>query len=249
MREYDKPAFLDEGWDAMARRARTLHTETDYCVVANLALHILAAGQGLRGFENFMMDLVGDDGLAETLMEMLVEAYIPRIDTFAAKMAKYVDVILLNDDLGTQTGPMLSPDLYRAKIKPFHARLFEYVKKKTGKPILFHSCGSIYRLLPDLIEIGVDAVNPVQVSATDMDSAKLKAEFGDDITFWGGGCDTQKVLASATPDAVRDEVRRRIDDLAPGGGFVFTQVHNIQPNVPPENVVAMLEAAREFGVY
>ena len=112
---------------------------------------------------------------------------------------------------------------------------------------MLHSCGSIRWALPDLIEIGVDAINPVQVSAVGMDSAELKREFGRDIAFWGGGCDTQRVLNRGTPQQVRDEVRRRIDDLAPGGGFVFCQVHNVQPDVPPENVIAMLEAAAEFG--
>ncbi|MHC4713432.1 MAG: uroporphyrinogen decarboxylase family protein [Planctomycetota bacterium] len=245
----DKPAFLDEGWEAMARRARDLHTNTSLCIVGNLCVHILAAGQSLRGFENFMMDLVSDRLLAFAVMETLLEAYAPRIDTFAEKIAPWVDVILVNDDLGSQTGPLMSPDLYRATVKQFHARLFEYVRRRTGKPLLLHSCGSIHELIPDLMEIGVDAINPVQVSAADMDPAALKKEFGSDVTFWGGGCDTQNVLGRGSPGEVRDEVRRRIETLAPGGGFVFTQVHNIQPNVPPENIVAMLEAAAEFAAY
>jgi uroporphyrinogen decarboxylase len=245
--EFDKPAMMNEGWDAMAERAKKLHTDTDYCVVANLCVHILAGGQILRGFENFMVDLLSDQAMAFAVMENLLEAYFPRIDTFAEKMAEHVDVILVNDDLGTQAGPMLSPDTYRKTVKRFHARLYSYVKKCFGKPLLMHSCGSIYKLLPDLIDIGVDAINPVQVSAADMDSAKLKEEFGDRLAFWGGGCDTQSVLGRGTPEEVRAEVKRRIEDLAPGGGFVFTQVHNIQPNVPPENVVAMLEAALEYG--
>ncbi len=245
----DKAAFLDEGWDAMARRAEDLHTNTSLCIVGNLCVHILAAGQSLRGFENFMMDLVSDRPLAFAVMETLLETYAPRIDAFAEKVAPFVDVILVNDDLGSQTGPLMSPDLYRATVKPFHARLFDYVKRRTRKPLLLHSCGSVYRLIPDLIEIGVDAINPVQVSAADMDPAALKREFGNDLTFWGGGCDTQKVLGRGGTAEVRDEVKRRMEALAPGGGFVFTQVHNIQPNVPPENVVAMLEAAAEFAAY
>jgi uroporphyrinogen decarboxylase len=158
-------------------------------------------------------------------------------------------VVLVNDDLGTQGGPMLSPDTYRATVKPYHARLYDYIKRKTGKPLLMHSCGSIARLIPDLIDMGVDAINPVQVSAADMDSAVLKRRYGDRLAFWGGGCDTQRVLGSGTPDQVRREVMRRIRDLAPGGGFVFTQVHNVQPNVPPASIEAMLEAALEYGAY
>lgn len=247
--QMDKAAFLDEGWDAMAARSAALHAGTDYCVVANLCVHILAAGQALRGFENFMMDLIADRPMAFAVMERLLEAYAPRIDVFADKVAPHVDVVLVNDDLGSQVAPLLSPELYRETVKKFHARLFEYIKQRTGKPLLFHSCGSVYALIQDLIEIGVDAINPVQVSAADMDTARLKREFGSEITFWGGGCDTQHVLAGGTPQQVADEVKRRIDDLAPGGGFVFTQVHNIQPNVPAANVVAMLEAAAEYGAY
>jgi len=247
--EMDKPAFLDEGWDAMAGRAASLHAGTDCCVVGNLCVHILAAGQAVRGFENFMMDLVSDRPMAFAVMERLLEAYAPRIDVFAEKIAPHVDVVLVNDDLGGQGGPLLSPELYRDTVKKFHARLFQYVKEKTGKPLLLHSCGSIRALIPDLIEIGVDAINPVQVSAAQMDTAALKRDFGSDITFWGGGCDTQRILSSGTPAEVADEVKRRIDDLAPGGGFVFTQVHNIQPDVPAENIAAMLETAADYGVY
>ncbi len=245
----DMPAFLDEGWEAMAARAKALHENSDRCVVANLCVHILAAGEALRGFENFMMDLVADRAMAFAIMEALLEAYAPRIDRFAGMVSPHVDVILVNDDLGGQGGPLLGPELYRDTVKKFHARLFEYIKQQTGKPLLLHSCGSVRALIPDLIEIGVDAINPVQVSAAEMDTAELKRDFGPDITFWGGGCDTQRILGSATPAKVADEVRRRIDDLAPGGGFVFTQVHNIQPDVPVENVIAMLETAAEYGAY
>ena len=115
--------------------------------------------------------------------------------------------------------------------------------------LLLHSCGSVYDLIPDFIEIGIDILNPVQVSAAKMDTADLKKRFGDDLVFWGGGCDTQKVLPFGTPDEVRDEVKRRIEDLAPGGGFVFTQVHNIQAGVPPENIAAMYEALDEYSWY
>jgi len=246
---YDKPPFLDEGWDDMAERARKLHTETDYCIAANLMLHVLAAGQGHRGFEAFMMDLIADESLACAVMERQLESYFPRIDTYAGKMAQWVDVVLLCDDLGAQGGPLLSPETYRKTVKKYHAQLFAHIKKRFGKPLLLHSCGSVYKLIPDLIEIGVDALNPVQVSAADMDSARLKKEFGKDIVFWGGGCDTQAVLGKGSPEDVRREVKRRIEDFAPGGGYVFTQVHNIQPNVPPQNIVAMLEAAMEYGRY
>jgi len=244
---FDWPDFADEGVAGLGERARLLRAASDRAAVLNFQAHLLAAGQILRGFEQFMVDLVLTPALADALLARLVEAYCERADAVFAALGGAADVVLVNDDLGTQTGPMLSPDLYRRAIKPHQKRLFSHLKARGGAPLLLHSCGSIRWALPDLIEIGVDAINPVQVSAVGMDSAELKREFGRDIAFWGGGCDTQRVLNRGTPQQVRDEVRRRIDDLAPGGGFVFCQVHNVQPDVPPENVIAMLEAAAEFG--
>jgi uroporphyrinogen decarboxylase len=246
---FDYPAFADEPLDAMVERARKLRRQSDRAAILNLQCHLLAAGQILRGFEHFMTDLLLAPGLADCLLTTLVEAYCQRGDALFPALNGLVDVILVNDDLGTQAGPMLSPDLYRKRIKPFQRRLFAHLKSVSALPLLFHSCGSVRWAIPDLIEVGVDALNPVQVSAAGMDSAALKRDFGRDITFWGGGCDTQHILNRGTPDEVRAEVKRRISDLAPGGGYVFCQVHNIQPEVPPENVVAMLEAAGEFGGY
>lgn len=155
--------------------------------------------------------------------------------------------IQVNDDLGTQNGPQIAPETYREMVKPYHTRLWGLIKKLSGKPLLLHSCGSIYEIIPDLIETGIDAINPVQVRAMNMDSKKLKKKFGKELTFWGGGCDTQQILGRGTPAEVKEEVRRRCADLAPGGGFVFCQVHNIQPNVPPDNVMAMYEAEKSAG--
>ena len=154
------------------------------------------------------------------------------------------------DDLGTQGGPLISPDMYRRLIKPRQQELFSFIKKKAPHAkIFFHSCGSVYHFIGDLIEAGVDILNPVQVAAADMDSKRLKKEFGNDVVFWGGGVDTQRVLPYGTPQEVRDEVKRRLDDLAPSGGFVFATVHNIQGDVPPENIVAMWETLQEYGSY
>ena len=141
---------------------------------------------------------------------------------------------------------MLSPEVYREMIWPYQKRLFGFIKSKTEAFILFHSCGSVCRFIPDLIEAGVDALNPVQVSAAGMDTKRLKREFGSSITFWGGGCDTQHVLRNGAPDDIRNEVKRRVDDLSDGGGFVFTQVHNIQPDIPPENIMAMYDAFERY---
>jgi uroporphyrinogen decarboxylase len=244
---FDYPFFADEPLDDLVERARKLRRQSDRAAILNLQCHLLAAGQILRGFEAFMTDLILAPDLADYLLGLLVDAYCQRADALFPTLDGLVDVILVNDDLGTQAGPMLSPDLYRKRIKPFQRRLFSHLKSVSGLPLLLHSCGSVRWAIPDLIEVGIDALNPVQVSAAGMDSAALKRDFGRDITFWGGGCDTQHVLNRGTPDEVREEVKRRIGDLAPGGGFVFCQVHNIQPDVPPENIVAMLDAAADFG--
>jgi uroporphyrinogen decarboxylase len=134
-------------------------------------------------------------------------------------------------------------------IKPKQRRLMEAIKSKTQAKIFYHGCGAVSDQIPDLIDIGVDIINPVQVSALGMDTRRLKKEYGSDVVFWGGGVDTQHVLPFGTPQEVSDEVKRRIDDLAPGGGFVFAAVHNIQALVPPENIVALFETALEYGTY
>ena len=238
---FDWASYYDEGFDAMATRAKKLHNETEHVGFGNMYLHVFAAGQALRGFENFMMDLMIDKPLVEHLLGRLVDAYLPRVDKYLDMVGPYVDIIGVNDDLGCQKGPQISPQLYRAMIKPHQKKLWQYIKNKSKKPLCLHSCGSIYQIIPDLIDCGIDALNPIQVSADEMDTRRLKKEFGKDLAFWGGGCDTQTVLARGTPQQVRQEVRKRVDDLAPGGGFVFCQVHNIQADVPVENILAMYE--------
>jgi uroporphyrinogen decarboxylase len=158
-----------------------------------------------------------------------------------------VDLVMIGDDLGTQQGPVMNPALYRRLLKPYHAQMVQVVKR-FDKPILLHSCGSVAAFIPDFVEAGFDALHPIQVTARDMDTARLKKEFGKDITFWGA-IDTHRILPRGTPAEVRAEVRQRIADLGPGGGYVLGSVHNVQAEVPPENILAMIEAAREFGKY
>jgi uroporphyrinogen decarboxylase len=158
-----------------------------------------------------------------------------------------VDVVVEADDLGGQQSLLLSPKTYRRLIKPRHQRLFGFIKKQAPVKVFYHSCGAIRPLIGDLIEAGIDILNPVQVSAAGMDPRELKREFGRDLVFWGGGVDTQQVLGTGNPQQVRDDVQRNVEALAPGGGFVFAAVHDIQANVPPENIMAMWEAWRDFG--
>jgi uroporphyrinogen decarboxylase len=199
----------------------------------------------LRGFEDGYMDLAGDPALARRVMERILEVKIAYWSRVLPLVQGLVDVVGEADDLGGQERTLFSPATYRDLVKPLHRELFDFLHARTDAKVFFHTCGAVRELIPDLIEIGVDVLNPVQVSAAGMDTAELKREFGRDLVFWGGGVDTQRVLGAGTPDEVRAEVLRRIGDLAPGGGFVFAAVHNIQPNVPAENVLAMRAALTE----
>jgi len=229
---------------------RSLREKSDYFVIeSGFFPSIYEMSQVLRGWGNFMVDLASNPRFACYLMDKLVEVNIERFKQYIEYVEDPPEVILVGDDLGMETGTQISPEMYRKMVKPRQKKLYDFIKSRADVKLLLHSCGSVYDLIPDFIEIGIDILNPVQVSAAKMDTADLKKRFGDDLVFWGGGCDTQKVLPFGTPDEVRDEVKRRTEDLAPGGGFVFTQVHNIQAGVPPENIAAMYEALDEYSWY
>ena len=203
----------------------------------------------VRGMEDGLMDLVANPEFAEAFLDRLTDTIIIAQGHFLDEVGDLIDVHFTADDLSGQTRPLISPTVYRRMIKPRWARIIQAIKARTKARIFYHGCGAIGPFLSDLIEIGVEIINPVQVSAAGMDTAELKKKCGNHLSFWGGGCDTQRVLNLGQPEEVRQEVRRRIADLAPGGGFVFNPVHNIQPHVPPANVAAMFQAAREFGTY
>ncbi len=246
---YDRPAHLDRSYESLAERARVLRESTDYLLVGFFGGHMLQAAQSLRGWEQFLMDLLVNRSFAEALLDRLAEANVRRFERYAETVGRHVHVVHFEEDLGMQDRPLLRPSLYREVVKPYHARLFRTARSTSDAFLLLHTDGAVAPFLPDFIEMGIDAVNPVQVSAAGMDTAALKREFGQDITFWGGGCDSQTVLPFGSPQAVADEVKRRIDDLAPGGGFVFSSIHNVQAGVPPENVATMFRTAREYGFY
>jgi uroporphyrinogen decarboxylase len=200
----------------------------------------------LRGLEQGLMDLAAQPELSEALAERITEWYITFWDWALAQVGEFPDVVQMEGDLGQQDGPMFSPRLFRQIYQPRLRRVIEAIKRRTRAKVLLHACGSVYWAIPDLIEAGVDVLNPVQVNAAEMDTARLKREFGRDLCFWGGGCDTI-LLQRGTPAEVDGEVKRRIADLGPGGGYVFGSIHNIAAGVPPENIVAMFRAAQRYG--
>lgn len=242
------PDPLDPGrFRTLRKQAETHRANTDAAIILVLGVGAVHQIQFMRGYAASLEDLIVAPDFVRAFMDRYVDFWIRLTERALQEVGDLVDVAMFGDDLGTQQGPVLSPALYRRLVKPYHVRMVRTVKR-FNKPLLLHSCGSVSAFIPDFIEAGVDALHPIQVSAKDMDSAWLKREYGRDITFWGG-VDTQRVLPTGTPAEVREEVRRRIADLGPGGGYVLGAVHNVQAEVPVENVLAMFQAAREFGRY
>jgi uroporphyrinogen decarboxylase len=229
----------------LKEEAQRLRQQTDYALVLNLPGRLISLGQSLRGFGPWLEDLVINQKFACGLLDIGLEIQMELCKRMLEAVGDCVDVVHFGDDYGMQTGPILSPDLYRNIFKPRQKKLYSLIKAKTDAKILYHSCGSVYKLIGDFIDAGIDALNPIQVSAEDMDTKKLKREFGNKIAFWGG-VDSQRVLPFGTRDGVRKEVKGRIDDLGPGGGYILAAVHNIQAEVPPENIVALFETGKEY---
>lgn len=209
--------------------------------------NILEAGQLDFGYETFYMNLALEKELMHYYFARLAEQHIAALDALIPSMADTIDVIQFGDDLGTQVALQISVEMYREMIKPYHKKIFRYVRDRwPGLKVFLHSCGAIADLIPDLIDAGVEVLNPVQISARGMDPVMLKREFGKDISFWGGGADMQHTVVNGSLEEIRDEVRRLIDIFSKDGGYVFTQVHNIQANVPPEKIMAIYETAAEY---
>jgi uroporphyrinogen decarboxylase len=235
----------------LGQQAKHLYENSEHALVGSAVIGggIFEQPARVMGLQNFFMALVSEPAFADRLMEKITDIYIESCNNYLDQVGPYIQVFTYWDDIAGQNGWLIRPELYRKVIKPKQKRLVEAIKKKTDAKLFYHSCGASRDLIPDLIDIGFDILNPVQVSAKGMDTKELKAQFGRDIVFWGGGVDTQHVLPFGKPQEVVDEVKRRIDDLAPGGGFVFAAVHNIQALVPPENIVAAFDTALEYGRY
>ncbi len=234
--------------EGLAERARDYGGE--YALVLEGTREtVFGLASWLRGLDRFYMDLVMHRDFVEALLDRLVDFWKRCMDFVHGVIGEYVDVVKVADDLGTQRGLLISPQTYREIVKPRQAELYRYIRELFGCRLLLHCDGAVREIIPDFIEMGVDALNPVQPGVEGMDPADLKAGFGDDLVFWGGGVDTQSTLSFGSPDEVREEVLRRVEAFKPGGGYVFSQVHNIQPEVPLENILAMFEAYREAAPY
>ena len=233
----DDPAALVEG-------ARRLRASTDRAIVGLFGGNLNEVGQFLFGIDTFLCMLAGEPDRAHRFLDRLTEMHMAKLEVYLDAVGNSIDVIVFGDDMGMQTGPQISPRMYDEFFGPRHSRLWHRAKELADVKVMLHCCGGIRPLLPSMIEAGMDAANPVQTNCAGMDAGGLKRDFGSAMTFWGGGCDTREVLPRRTPDEVRADVRDRVGTLAPGGGFVFQQVHNIMADVPPQNVVAMFDAVR-----
>ena len=237
----------EEGCKELAEGARKLRESTDRAIIGLFGGSFFELPQFMYRIDNYLTHMLLYPEACDRLSQKLYEYYLPRLERWLEAVGPYIDVIMFGDDFGGQDGLLISEEMYRRFIKPYHTKLWTRIKEIAPDiTIQIHSCGSIESLLDDLIEAGLDAANPVQISCKNMDPAHLKKTYGDRFTFWGGGIDTQNTLPFANPEQVKESVHGLLDIWAPKGGFVFQQVHNIQADIPSENIIAMFEAVKEW---
>ena len=242
------PAGVDSasGLAILKETAKEQRDSTDRAIYATFGGNLVEIGEFSFRIDQFLYMLAAEPKRIHTYLDKLTEYHLDNMELYLGAVGEYIDVIGFGDDLGMQTGPQFSPAMYREFFKPRHKILWNRAKELCPHlKVSLHCCGGVYPLIADLVEAGLDAINPVQFTCTDMELARLKREFGQDMVFWGGGCDTRDILPNDTPENVRAHVKENVATMAPGGGFVFQQVHNILKNVPPENLMAMFSAARE----
>jgi len=237
-------------FEGLREKAKQLSERTDYALVADgiTGVGVFDMTWHLRGMENIFLDMIIHPTFTEALFERLTDYYVAVYRNYLRAVGDYIQMVIYYEDLSGQDGPLMSPDLYRKFIKPCHRRIFRVIKDHTAAKLCVHTCGSVYAFLDDYVELGVEVLNPVQTSARNMDPHRLKQKYGSALSFHGG-IDTQRFLPRATPAQVREEVRRMIGILGVGGGYLFTSCHSIQPDVPPENILALFSSAFEHGQY
>ncbi len=234
----------DAGLAQMAAGAKMLRESTDRAIVGLFGGNMFELPQSLFGMENYMMYMGLYPDAVRRLSDKLYELHISNLEKWLGAVGPYIDIIMFGDDLGGQNGPLISPNMYREMIKPYHKLLWNRAKELADVKIMLHCCGGILEIIEDMIDDGLDAVNPVQTNCRGMEPMNLKKQFGVRLTFWGGGCDTRDILPNAAPADVAQHVKDRVSIMNSGGGFVFQQIHNIMADVPPENIVAMFKSVR-----
>lgn len=244
------PGPLVDGPDGellLANTAKKLRQSTDRAIIGLFGGNLIETGQMLYRNDQFLLMLAMDPPAVHDFLDRLMEIHLKNLEKFLGAVGNSIDIILFGDDLGMQSGPQISPEMYREFFKPRHQLMWSRAKELANVKTMLHCCGGVRELLPDLIDAGLDSINPVQFTARGMEVSQLKKDFGKDIVFWGGGCDTQHILPKASPEEVYAHVQEQLEILSPDGGFVFQQVHNILPGVPAENILAMFSSLKDFN--
>lgn len=233
-------------WKLLREKTIDLKKQTDKALLLGIGCNLFEWGSFIRRMDNFLIDLLAEPTKVHMFLDVLMENHMNTLAKTCEAVGDVVDIIKFGDDLGMTNGPFISNEMYKEFFKSRHNMLCDYVRANSSMHTMLHSCGGIYELIPELIEAGFEILNPVQINAVNMEPERLKNEFGREITFWGGGCDTKSILNRATPQQVKDHVKQNLDIFSIGGGYVFNTVHNIMPDVPPKNIVAMFEAINEY---
>lgn len=234
-------------WKILRQKAIELKAGTDKALLLGIGCNLFEWGTFMRRMDNFLTDLFLEPMHVHAFLDALMERHMDVISRTCEALGDVIDIIKFGDDLGTTHGPFFATETYNEFFKPRHKMMCDYVKSHSSMHTMLHCCGGIYELIPELIDAGFEILNPVQINAVNMQPEKLKGEFGGEVTFWGGGVDTASILNRATPQQVKDHVKRNLEVFSVGGGYVFNTVHNIMPDVPPQNIVAMFEAVNEFN--
>jgi uroporphyrinogen decarboxylase len=226
-----------------------LRKHTPYAISTGIGGVVYEYCWYMRGLEQWFMDMLQNPAFCEALLDQILKYWMAYYTGYMKEIGDLVDVVMIGDDLAGQYGPLFQPDFYRKAVKPRQKKLVQHIKSLTKAKIWYHTCGGCRGYIPELLDNGIDILNPIQTSAAGMDPAELKKEFGSKLVLWGGGIDSQHVLPFVKPEEVKQEVRRNLEIFKPGGGYVFNNIHNIQAGVPAENIAAMYEAAYEYGFY
>jgi len=246
--KWEIPPLPEDELRYVEQQARFWREQTDYAVIGEVKQVELFYGFGEGGFDDWMVTLMTEENYVRELYEKALEGMIRNFDLYYEAVGDRMDIVKFCDDFGMQTGEIAHPDLYRSLVLPYYKRYIEHIKGRNSRLKIFqHCCGSIYNVLGDMIDIGVEIVNPVQTSADNMDPQRLKDTYGDRVCFWGGGVENQRILPFGTPQEVAAQAAERVKIFKPGGGFVFAAIHNIQQNTPPENILAAFDTAYETG--
>ncbi len=236
-------------FEGVREEVLNLQKNTPYAVSTGIGGVVYETCWYMRGLERWFTDMLVEPEFCAALLDKILKFWLDYYSGFLKEIGDIIDVVMIGDDLAGQTGPLFPPEFYRSVVKPRQKKLVQHIKTLTNSKIWYHTCGSAVEYIPDLIDNGIHILNPVQITARDMDPDFLKERFGKELVFWGGGIDSQHVLPFATPEEVKANVKANVEAFKPGGGYIFNNVHNIQGDVPPENILAMYEAALEFGKY